>query len=227
MFGLGRLKLALKVFFNPRLLDIQGNSAPQIRILDQLGQARSIREKKPVDVDGNPIPWFTYPSIEYLNQLDLTDYDILEWGSGNSTIYFAKRAKSILTIEHNKEWYEDIKASFGSNVTYIFAQDQEYIEYPKRVNKKFDLIIVDGINRFECLKEGIYLIKEKGLIIYDNSDRHPEHCRFLRDRGFIQIDFHGFGPIVKFTTTTSLFLSKNTKLIPSGEQPVVPTGGGY
>ena len=31
---------------------------------------RSIDEKVCVDKDNNPIPWYTYPAIEYLSQFD-------------------------------------------------------------------------------------------------------------------------------------------------------------
>ena len=31
---------------------------------------RSIDEKVCLDRDGNPIPWYTYPAIEYLSQFD-------------------------------------------------------------------------------------------------------------------------------------------------------------
>ena len=31
---------------------------------------RSMNEKVCLDRDGNPIPWYTYPAIEYLSQFD-------------------------------------------------------------------------------------------------------------------------------------------------------------
>lgn len=39
--------------------------------------ARTIDEKVCVDRDGNPIPWYTYPAIEYLSQFDYRDKKFL------------------------------------------------------------------------------------------------------------------------------------------------------
>lgn len=38
---------------------------------------RSIDEKVCLDRDGNPIPWYTYPAIEYLSQFDYRDKKFL------------------------------------------------------------------------------------------------------------------------------------------------------
>ena len=43
---------------------------------------RSIDEKICLDKDGNPIPWYTYPAIEYLSQFDYSDKEIFEYGCG-------------------------------------------------------------------------------------------------------------------------------------------------
>ena len=40
---------------------------------------RSIDDKVCVDKDGNPIPWYTYPAIEYLSQFDYSDKKIFEF----------------------------------------------------------------------------------------------------------------------------------------------------
>lgn len=36
------------------------------------GQYRSMRLQKSVDREGNPIPWYTYPAIDYLTQFDFS-----------------------------------------------------------------------------------------------------------------------------------------------------------
>ena len=43
---------------------------------------RSIDEKLCLDKEGNPIPWYTYPAIEYLSQFDYQDKKIFEFGCG-------------------------------------------------------------------------------------------------------------------------------------------------
>lgn len=48
---------------------------------------RTIDEKVCVDRDGNPLPWYTYPAIEYLSQFDYGEKTIFEFGCGYSSLF--------------------------------------------------------------------------------------------------------------------------------------------
>ena len=197
-------------------------------ILDNgLGHKKSFELQKPVDNGGNPLPWFTYPAIEYIKQLDLRKLAILEWGIGNSSLFFAARCNEIVSVEHNKEWFDLISGSMPSNAHAIFATEDEYDVIPLQQNRKFDIIIVDGIKRADCINVAIKLMEENGIIIFDNSDRNPDLCEILRNQNLLQIDFHGFGPINPYAWTTSLFFSRSNTLKPLSVQPLIPAGGGY
>lgn len=199
-----------------------------LKILDEgYGHKKSFDLQKPVDSFGEPLPWFTYPAIEFLKQLNLSNMSVLEWGMGNSTLFFAPRVNEILSIEHNKEWFELIGTNLPKNATAILATQSEYSSHHILNNKKFDLIIVDGIHRKDCLETATRFLKDNGLIIFDNSDRNPELCEILRNKNFIENDFHGFGPINPYTWTTSFFFSKNCTIKPISVQPLIPIGGGY
>lgn len=208
-------------------LDSRGNSI--LKILDEgWGHKLSFDERKPIDANGSPLPWFTYPAIEYLRQLDLSKFKILEWGIGNSTLFFAPRCSEIYSIEHNDDWYNAISNSMPSNAkAFLTSTDSNYSNKPLSFQVKFDLIIVDGINRKECLEVAVNILKNSGFIIFDNSDRNPDLCQILRNDDFIQIDFHGFGPINVYTWTTSFFFKRNAKIFPKQEQPLISIGGGY
>ncbi len=52
------------------------------------GQFETIKRWSCIDKNGNPIPWFTYPCIEYLNHLDLSECVVFEYGSGYSIFRF-------------------------------------------------------------------------------------------------------------------------------------------
>ena len=52
----------------------------------------------------------------------------------------------------------------------------------------FDVIIIDGENRFECAVESINKLKEDGFIILDNSDWLPETSKLLRENDLIEIN---------------------------------------
>src|SRR5262245_58674086 len=71
----------------------------QLGWYDSSGRGRS-----PVDPDGNPLPWLTHPAIEWLDSVIGPDDTVFEWGSGASTAWFAQRAKSVVSVEHDQTW---------------------------------------------------------------------------------------------------------------------------
>ncbi len=163
-----------------------------------------------VDKDKNPIPWFTYPTIEYLKQVDFSKKSIFEWGSGNSTLFWASKSKNISSVEGDFNWYETglQKTKDLKNVKLVWAPDKNtYIESIKETTRKYDVIVIDGSYRFDCTKASIKSLKHGGLIILDNSNWFPKTSRFLRHSGFIEIPMVGFAPIVPYVSVTSLFLS--------------------
>ena len=43
-------------------------------------QLQSMKQWRACDRDNNPIAWYTYPTLEYLNALDFSSKIVLEWG---------------------------------------------------------------------------------------------------------------------------------------------------
>jgi len=180
------------------------------------GHRKSIALKKCIDGNGNEIPWYTYPTIEYLSGLDFSSLDILEYGAGSSSLWWSGRAKSVLAIEHNSNWYESIKNTEKENLSIVYAgSEQEYVLAGS--GSQFDVIVIDGIHRLKCVEQVPLMLSDAGLVILDNSDWHPEAALFLRETmELIQVDFHGFGPINEYTWTTSLFFSRKFRCVPLG-----------
>ncbi len=200
---------------------------PKLKILNQgFGHYLSKQMGSSIDENMEVLPWFTYPAIEFLNQLDFSKSNFFEWGSGNSSKYFSKRCQSIISIEHNWNWYNQQKDSLRENQKIIFANESLYPSIIEDLLVQFDVIIIDGILRNECIERAVFHIADDGMIIYDNSERGPENCQILRNQGFTQIDFSGFGPINDYTWTTSIFF-KRFKFKPISIQPIIPIGGGY
>ena len=178
------------------------------------GQRQSIRQRTCVDGDGYEIPWYTYPAIEYLKGLDFSNSEILEFGSGSSSIWWSQRAESVLAVENNREWYEKIRESNNDKLKVVLAEsERDYLAAGK--GKNFDVIVIDGVYRQQCVEVVSEALSENGLVILDNSDWHPETARVLREQyNFLQVDFHGFGPINSYTWTTSLFFSRTFLCVP-------------
>ncbi len=197
------------------------------RILEfDYGHERSRNEKKPVDFQGKPLPWFTYPAIDFLNQFDFKDQTIFEYGCGMSTLFWMDKNAHVFGVEDNPIWFQEISQLSKGKANIELLNEVEYVNSIKNLNLQFDLIVIDGKYREDCLNAALDYLKESGIIILDNSERHPTLCKSVRDKGYIEIDFHGFGPVNDYTWTTSLFFKKFV-LKPHSHQPLIPKGGGY
>ena len=178
---------------------------------------RSIDEKICLDKDGNPIPWYTYPAIEYLSQFDYSNKQILEFGCGYSSLFWAKRAKKVTSIEDNLNWFDKWKKEFNeSNLDIRWRDEGEIYEQAAFEDKiKYDVIIVDGKRRFQCAEAAVKALNDGGMIILDDSDRintsqeYVKAVEILKNANLLQVDFYGFCPMNNYTKTTSVFFSRD------------------
>jgi hypothetical protein len=70
---------------------------------------RSLSE--PGSTLNDEIPWLNYGAIDWLEKNVNSSTNVFEWGSGGSTLFVAKAAKSIVSIEHNPTWYDYVLKS--------------------------------------------------------------------------------------------------------------------
>ena len=63
-----------------------------------MGWIRSATARRPVDVDGQPIPWMTYGLIRFLDKRLPASIDVFEYGAGNSTLWWSQRARSVVCL---------------------------------------------------------------------------------------------------------------------------------
>ena len=123
-------------------------------------------------------PWLTQQANAILSSwLRKTDVG-LEWGSGRSTIWFAKRVAHLTSVEHDPIWYEKVKKELANaNITntkvYCYKtplKDEEiennlYVKIADNFpDNSLDFVLVDGIFRSECalracMQNG-YIVKE-------------------------------------------------------------------
>jgi hypothetical protein len=185
------------------------------------GHWRSVQTREVINADGEPIPWYTYPAIEYLSQLDFKDKTVFEWGAGNSSLYWAKAAKAVTSVEDDPYWYHQLEKDKEENLTLTLIEAKEqYIEAIDSVNQKYDVIAIDGSYRYECALIAPRYLKKGGLIILDNADWLPKSAEALRSTGLLQVDMSGFAPIARYTYTTSLFFHRDFRITAKdGQQP--------
>jgi hypothetical protein len=141
----------------------------------------------------NPsFPWLTPQAIGLLEDW-LKPNDVgLEWGSGRSTIWFAKRVRSLTSIESDNEWFTKVKGLLQENgldnVTYHYAPvgnedrngasaDHLYVRLGRELPESSqDFILVDGELRDFCAEVALSRLKPGGLLIVDNANWYLPHA---------------------------------------------------
>lgn len=78
------------------------------RYLGANGWQESIRQDSPVDESGDPIPWITYPALSVLNHIVRPHHRIFEYGCGHSSLWWAARAGTVISVDHDAAWVERI-----------------------------------------------------------------------------------------------------------------------
>lgn len=189
----------------------------------QHGHIASRKRQLPIDAAGQPLPWYTYPAIQFISQLDLSDKDAFEFGSGNGSLFWATKTRSLVSVESDPRWHGMISARKHANQEVLLVEDlDEYANSVRRSGKKYDVIIVDGKRRRLCAQAAIPCLADDGILILDNSDWYPKTAELLRNAGLIQIDFTGYGPVNNYTWTTSLFLKRGVRMRPRGQRMPEP-----
>ena len=174
------------------------------------GWFKSFREGRPIDPQGNPIPWITYPALEFLKTRVHGEMSVFEYGCGSSTLWWARRVKEVMSVEHDLAWFEKVVPHIPGNVTLSHIPLTEDDAYPRKIAEyrdRFHLVMLDGRRRVSCAENTPVSLKADGVIIWDNSDReeYGKGFRFLFDRGFRKIEFVGYAPGIIDKTETAIF----------------------
>lgn len=178
--------------------------------LAEKGWFDAFKTKSSIDETGNPIPWVTYSFIDFIKDRINKTHDIFEYGSGNSTIFYAERAGSVYSVEHDKEWYEKNAVHQLPNVEMAYRElggDGAYSSCAADSGRRFHVIIVDGRERVKCSKQAINALTNDGVIVLDDSERakYAEALSFLASQGFKNIPFSGMAPGVNTSKCTTVF----------------------
>ncbi len=85
----------------------------------------TLRRSEGTSIDAE-VPWLALAAIEWLeSHLDPT-MRVFEWGSGGSTLFLARRVGSLVTVEHDSNWYgsvsERLKSAEIANCRYLLVE---------------------------------------------------------------------------------------------------------
>jgi hypothetical protein len=147
------------------------------------------RPHPPEQMGTNEEPWYTRGSIEFLVDIIQDYFEILEYGCGSSTPWFAQRAKNIVSIEHEKMWIDQVMSKIpkelANKIEIIHIPNQQtgkhiggdgayydnYVDYINHTDRLFDMICVDGRSRSACIRNSISHVKTGGFLLIDNAER--------------------------------------------------------
>lgn len=197
------------------------------RLLNEYNLYGSAKKYSAINRAGEPIPWIAFPAYEQLEQWDLSMKSVFEFGGGNSTLYWARKAFGVVSVEDDKEWFDNISPQLPENAVMHYGTDENYLDF---IQGKFDIIMVDSDDRFR-VKAALIApehLNPGGVIILDNADNYGQAAEYLRSQGFNQIDFSGPCPIVDYWSTTSFFFKGNHDFKPKYmRQPIYAIGRGF
>ncbi|ODR92453.1 hypothetical protein [Sinorhizobium alkalisoli] len=184
----------------------------------QMGWLESAKQHKPMTADGEPCPWYTYPMLHFLGTRHLGGLRVFEYGSGNSTLWWSRKATSVVSVEHDRAWFEMISRKTPDNVAYVYRELVPGGDYSTEVTRHqgapFDVVVIDGRDRVNCARATMNLKARPSAIIWDNSERerYQEGYDLLTNSGYRRIDFDGFGPVNGRPWRTSVFYTPDNCL---------------
>ncbi|WGD55354.1 hypothetical protein QA641_16635 [Bradyrhizobium sp. CB1650] len=169
------------------------------------GQLRTFDIHRPVDTIGQALPWFTYPAIEYLKRFNFKGWRVFEYGAGQSTVYWSRRGAIVTSVEHNPQWFAEVKEALPGAAISHRSDKEAYVNAVGDEGVRFNVIVIDGVWREACADACIPHLSDDGILILDNSDWYHQAGTRIRSKGFLEVSFSGFGPVNNYTWTTSLF----------------------
>lgn len=123
------------------------------------------------------------------------EMQVLEWGSGKSTLFFSQFVKKYCSIEHDIKWYSKIYKELPENVEiYLLLpntenslfirksleHDGDYMEFKDYIEVadslflqkgKIDVILIDGRARVDCATHILPFINEETLVFVHDFKR--------------------------------------------------------
>lgn len=149
-------------------------------------------------------PRLNFKTIKFLESVLTKKTEVLETGSGASTIWFAERVKNVISFEDLSSWYyaliDIVEEKKLTNIKIYFKPGyakKEFLEF----KKQFDIVLLDGTGgataRISAMKSGHKNVKPGGYLIVDDTHRieeYKEGIKFLDNMGWERIRFEGLDP---------------------------------
>ncbi len=152
------------------------------------------------------IPWLGYRATRRIAGLVGPGTRVLEFGSGLSTVWFARRGARVLSIETREEWAARVEALLakipGHSVRVVSAEPPYSPEIA--AGEEFDFALVDGDGRDSAMATALSVVRAGGHVYLDNADVPEASHRAARELAVQSGDaewFVDFTPFHVFVST--------------------------
>lgn len=158
------------------------------------------------DANGNPTPWFTYPAIALFAERVKPEWRVLEFGCGMGTLWWAAHVAHVVAVEHDATWAGMIAERSSATILQAKSDTAESYLAPVKSLGRFDVVIVDGMHRNECLNAAADLVSPRGVVVLDDAQRaeYWPAVDALRANGFRVLPLHGPQPVSKHAGCTAI-----------------------
>ena len=126
------------------------------------------------------LPSFTDGAIDFIDNI-ITErlslngsVNIFEFGCGNSTLYFLSRECNVRSIDHDRSRVDKINSTAKIlNLSDRLDLTVEEKPYQKvYTNKRYDIVIIGGDDRLDCLNQVVnYGLNDDLILVFENSER--------------------------------------------------------
>jgi predicted O-methyltransferase YrrM len=164
-------------------------------------------------------PWLSYSAARRIAEILPPNAHALEIGSGQSTLWLARRCERLLSIEADKHWFDHLRGELARaghhhvDLRYRWRAE-EIADFSSVEDSSLDFILVDGGPRAEVLERSYCKLRPGGVLYVDNTDNPgiSESCRAdliahaARTGGKLEF-FPDFSPGILHATEGVLWIS--------------------
>lgn len=160
-----------------------------------------------------PVPWLTFGATRAIRSTLYRGSFVFEYGAGHSTLFWAKQGAKVHAVESDPTWYqlldERLARDTGMDVDlYLRGNKEDYINTICQLeHDSFDVIIVDGLYRRDCVATAVPYLKRGGCLVVDNTDWHEFTKRPLEmiPAGWKKSVFPGYAPMLGHQSETTVW----------------------
>ena len=174
------------------------------------------------------VPWWTYRAVDEVERwlrARPKPARVFEYGSGASTVWLARRSESVTSVEHHEEFAglmgELLKTVENATLLvrpavpsaepevpsgkegYAGLDFSAYVAAIDETKGEFDLIVVDGRAREECLQHALPRLAADGLVVFDNT-RRRRYRTAIAASPVVERRLSGLTPTLPYPDQTSL-----------------------